>query len=402
MYRKTFFFSFFIVLFPVFSLLLSCTPKNPYVRVVGSTPNEDTCYAKGVSGAYGGLLDGHLILAGGANFPQRPAADGGGKWYYEAIYATTNNICRRVSGLKDGGKTFKSDLTWQQVGVLPIPMAYGVTVSDSDGMVIVGGCNAAGGLSLAFRLSHRDGTLHMEQLPSLPFALDNMAGARLGDRIYVVGGLKDGQPSASMYALDFNYGEWFECAPLPNARLQPVCVAQDGKLYVWGGYVQPTDSLGRVLGENCVVYTDGYQYDPQADKWAPVSSPMTADGHPLTLSGGAAVAWGDKEILAVGGVNRNVFLGGIQGLFPMPDYLLHEPEWYRFNPNVLVFSTVTGQWRTLTQTTLTARAGASLISIPTETSMLGETSPVALLLGGELKPGIRSTDVTLISLKEEE
>jgi len=86
----------------------------------------------------------------------------------------------------------------------------------------------------------------------------------------------------------------------------------------------------------------------------------------------------------------------------MPDYLLHEPEWYRFNPNVLVFSTVTGQWRTMTQTTLTARAGASLISIPTETSMLGETSPVALLLGGELKPGIRSTDVTLISLKEEE
>jgi N-acetylneuraminic acid mutarotase len=150
-----------------------------------------------------------------------------------------------------------------------------------------------------------------------------------------------------------------------------------------------------VLGEECIVYSDGYQYDPQADKWAPLPTPVDAEGHPLTLSGGTAVAWSNKEILAVGGVNRNIFLGGIQGLFPMPDYLKHEPKWYRFNPNVLIYSTITGQWRTLTQTPLTARAGASLVS-------LTDTIPAALLLGGELMPGIRSTDVTLISAKGEE
>ena len=310
--------------------------------------------------------------------------------YYEAIYATSGKVNKSV-----GGHAGKSSLRWQLVGVLPVPMAYGVTVSDDDGMVIVGGCTAAGGLSLAFRLSRRDSALRMEQLPELPCALDNMAGARLGDRVDIVGGLSDGQPSAAMYAYDFNYGEWFQCAPLPNARLQPVCVAQDGKLYVWGGYLQPTDSIGRVLGEECIVYSDGFQYDPQTDKWAPLPTPVDAEGHPLTLSGGTAVAWGDKEILAVGGVNRNIFLGGIQGLFPMPDYLLHEPKWYRFNPSVLIYSTITGQWRTLTQTTLTARAGASLVCLPA-------AMPAALLVGGEIKPGIRSTDVTLISLKEEE
>ena len=387
---KAFYFSFLIVFFSFAFVFLSCTPKNEYVRRVGITPTDDTCYAKGVSGAYCGWLDGHLILAGGANFPGRPAADGGGKMYYEAIYATSGKVNKSV-----GGHAGKSALRWQLVGVLPVPMAYGVTVSDDDGMVIVGGCNAAGGLSLAFRLSRRDSALRMEQLPELPCALDNMAGARLGDRVYIVGGLSDGQPSAAMYAYDFNYGEWFQCAPLPYARLQPVCVAQDGKLYVWGGYLQPTDSLGRVLGEECIVYSDGFQYDPQTDKWAPLPTPVDAEGHPLTLSGGTAVAWGDKEILAVGGVNRNIFLGGIQGLFPMPDYLLHEPKWYRFNPNVLIYSTITGQWRTLTQTTLTARAGASLVSLPA-------AMPAALLVGGEIKPGIRSTDVTLISLKEEE
>ena len=131
------------------------------------------------------------------------------------------------------------------------------------------------------------------------------------------------------------------------------------------------------------------------------------------LAGATLASWGDDELLAVGGVNRNVFLGGIQGIFPMPDYLLHEPEWYRFNPHVLVYSTVSNQWRTLSDSPLAARAGASLVVLPEPTT--ASPSPAAdapdpqasaprraLLLGGELKPGIRSTDVTLISTKEEE
>lgn len=398
MKSKAFYFSFFILQFSF--ILMSCAPKNPHVSRVGSTPDEDKAYAKGVSGAYGGMLDGHLILAGGANFPEVPAAEGGVKRYYDAIYATAGRVYestgQQVNG-STGQQVNRSSLRWQKVGVLPVPMAYGVSVTDREGVTIVGGCNGAGGLSLAFRISRRGGALHMEQLPELPCALDNMGGARLGDRIYVVGGLSDGQPSAAMYAYDFNYGEWFACAPLPNPRLQPVCVAQDGHLYVWGGYLQPTDSLGRVLGEQCVVYSDGYVYDPQADKWAPVASPADAEDHLLTLSGGSAVAWGSDEILAVGGVNRNIFLGGIQGLFPMPEYLQHEPEWYRFNPNILVYSTVTGRWRTLTQSSLAARAGASLVASPQPSSEREGEAKAAFLLGGELKPGIRSTDVTLIT-----
>ena len=378
------------------SLFVCCTPaSDPHARQVGTTPTADTAYAKGVSGAYAGLLDGHLILAGGANFPGRAAADGGGKRYYEAIYATTSRVNAVTAG--------RRPLAWQQVGVLPVPMAYGVTISDPDGITIIGGCNAAGGLTLAFRLKRQGGTLRIEELPPLPVALDDMAGARLGNRLYLVGGLTNGEPSAAMYAYDFNYGEWFACAPLPKARVQPVCAAQGGRLFVWGGYVQPIDSLGRVQGEACAVYTDGLQYDPQADHWSPAPAPTDEAGHPLTLTGGAAIPWGDDEVLAVGGVNRNVFLGGIQGLFPMPDYLLHEPEWYRFNSRLLVYSVTTGQWRQLAQSELAARAGASLVVLPTEdvVAMDDETAETprhaALLLGGELKPGIRSGAVTLLT-----
>jgi len=381
----------FFIAFGV-GLFLSCTPQNSHVRQVGTTPVEDANYAKGVSGAYCGLLDGHLILAGGANFPGLSAAEGGGKQYYDAIYATRGKADKLASG-----GAGKSSIRWQQVGVLPLPLAYGVTVSDGDdGMVIIGGCNAAGSSDMVFRLRREGGALRFEQLPSLPVSLDNMAGALLGSRIYVVGGLQDGQASAAMYAYDFNYGEWFICAPLPTPRVQPVCAAQGGRLYVWGGYVQPIDSLGRVQGDNCAVYSDGYAYDPQADAWSPAATPVDEEGRTLTLTGGAAVPWGDDEVLAVGGVNRNVFLGGIQGIFSMPDYLLHEPEWYRFNPHVLVYSAASGQWRTLADSPLAARAGASLVALPAADT-LDTAVPAALLLGGELKPGIRSTDVTRIS-----
>jgi len=375
----------------------SCAPKNPHVRQIGTTPDVDSCYAQGVSGAYSGLIDGHLILAGGANFPYKPAADGGVKRYYDAIYASTAKL-----DVATWGSDRHPKIEWQQVGVLPAPMAYGVTITDDEGMVVVGGCNTRGGVDLAFRIKHQGSGLRIEQLPSLPYAIDNMAGASLGNRIYIVGGLQNGQPSSAMYAYDFNYGEWFECAPLPSPRVQPVCAAQGGKLYVWGGYVQPVDSLGRVQGDACVVYSDGYVYDPQTNTWMPVAAPTNAEGHPLTLSGGAAAAWGDDAIIAVGGVNRNVFLGGIQGIFPMPDYLLHEPSWYRFNPSVLVYSTTTGSWRQLTESELTARAGASLVVLPSSEgtkidSNVPSPSRMALVVGGEIKPGIRSQEVTRIS-----
>ena len=92
-------------------------------------------------------------------------------------------------------------------------------------------------------------------------------------------------------------------------------------------------------------------------------------------------------------VNRNVFLGGIQGIFPMPDYMLHEPEWYRFNPEVLIYSVSANTWRVAAESELTARAGAALIALP---HTAADEAPAALLFGGEKKPGVRTNEVTLI------
>lgn len=372
--------------------LTACVQHPSACRLVGTTPlnPEDTCYAKGVSGAFCGILDGHVILAGGANFPGRPAAEGGGKHYYNTVWAAS------LQGLDEAEGRHPQALRWQQVTVLPMPLAYGVTVADSAALYFVGGCNGMGGTNVFYRLSLEKGGMRFKSLAPLPVTMDNMAGARVGRRIYVVGGMADGQPSSAMYAYDPEYREWFACAPVPGQpRVQPVCVALDNKLYVWGGYSQPFDSTGVVIHDECMVHTDGWCYDPAEDAWSPVAAPQNAAGRHVTLTGASAVAWDSVSIVAVGGVDDRVFLGGIRGEFPMPDYMLHPDEWYRFNRNVLRYNAAADQWQIADSTRLTARAGAAFVTLPD----VEGREPEALLLGGEYRPGIRSTEATLVTIK---
>ena len=374
--------------------LTACVQQHTNCRLVGETPvgDEDTCYAKGVSGAFCGILDGHVILAGGANFPGRPAAEGGAKHYYNSIWASPIPDMDAVEGRHPHA------LRWKQIAVLPEPLAYGVTVADSAALYFVGGCHALGGSNAFYRLFIENGVMRFKSLKPLPVALDNMAGARVGRRIYVLGGMADGQPSSAMYAYDPEYREWFACASVPGQpRVQPVCVAQGDNLYVWGGYSQPFDSTGVVIHDGCMVHTDGWRYNPADDAWTPIAEPVDVRGRSVTLTGGSAVAWGDDAIVAVGGVDKRVFLGGIRGEFPMPGYMQHPDEWYRFNRNVLRYDIPTNTWQIADSTHLTARAGAAFVMLPTDEGQ----EPQALLLGGEYRPGIRSTEATLVTLPQE-
>ena len=375
-------------------MLASCVRQPSACRLVGTTPvgDEDTCYAKGVSGAYCGIIDGHVLLAGGANFPHRPAAEGGSKHYYDAVWAASLKDIDAAKGRHPHA------LHWRQIALLPEPLAYGVTVADSAALYFVGGCNALGGSNAFYRLSLEGGSLRFKSLPPLPCKLDNMGGAKVGRRIYVVGGLADGEPSTAMYAYDPEYREWFACASIPGKpRVQPVCVAQEGDLFVWGGYVQPFDSTGIVDHDGCMVHTDGWRYHPADDAWTPVAQPVDVVGRSVTLTGSSALAWGDDAIVAVGGVDKRVFLGGLQGLYPMPGYMQHPNEWYRFNRNILRYDVPTNTWLIADSTQLTARAGAAFVALPTAEG----AAQRALLLGGEYRPGIRSTEATLVALPDE-
>ena len=81
--------------------------------------------AKGVSASYAALIDGKLIVAGGANFPDKLGFEGGSKVFYDEImlFDEVQNV-------------------WRQIGKLPQKSAYGVSVPVSDGTLWIGGNTA--------------------------------------------------------------------------------------------------------------------------------------------------------------------------------------------------------------------------------------------------------------------
>lgn len=336
-------------------------------------PKGDVGFLKGVSALYAGVTDGQLLIAGGCNFPDVPVADGGKKVYYDGVYASELS----------GDTLFQ----WKQVGILPEASAYGVTISTEKGLICVAGNTVARSLSDVIILSLRKDSLQTDTLPSLPVTMDNMAGALLGNTIYVVGGNQNGVPSSDMYSLDLSKPEqgWQKELAVPgNPRVQPVCVAQEGKLYVWAGFAAPGDGCEASLS------LDGYVYSPEVKEWKPVATPVDAKGNTVSLGGGAGVPLNDGTILCIGGVNKDIFLKALQGINAGKEYLSHPAEWYQFNKNILVYHPSTDEWTCLGEYAQGARAGAALVRDGSD----------CYIINGELKPGIRTNEINRIKLNK--
>ena len=358
-------------------LLGACHPAasiTPEVSVekMNGFPSEDTCFLKGVSALYAGVLDGRLVMAGGCNFPHVPVADGGKKVYYDGICSAS---------LNEG-----TNLEWKRIGRLPEASAYGVTVRVPDGLVCIGGNTAGRSLSDVYRLSLQGDSVKMEFLPSLPVTVDNMAGALMGNVIYVVGGNVNGVPSSSVYSLDLeNLDEgWKQEASVPgNPRVQPVCASSQGKLYVWGGFSTASE------GREATLSVDGYAYTPSSREWKQVATPTDENGVEVSLGGGVALPMGEDAVLCAGGVNKDIFLQALQGIHTGKEYLSRPVEWYQFNRKLLKYDVKEDKWTCLGDYEQGARAGAAMVSD-------GESY---YIINGELKPGIRTKDINRIKIK---
>lgn len=336
-------------------------------------PTQDASFLKGVSALYAGAVNGKLWIAGGCNFPHTPVADGGKKVYYDGVYVA------RLST--------DTLLNWIQVGNLPDSIAYGVTISTEKGLICVGGNTSTHSLSSVILLSLQGDSLQTDILPSLPVTMDNMAGALLGHSVYVVGGSVNGVPSSDMYSLDLSAlsNGWKKEVSIPgNPRVQPVAVAQDGKLYVWAGFAAPGE------GREASLSLDGYVYSPETNEWNPIASPVDAEGNTVSLGGGAGVALDDGQILCIGGVNKDIFLKALQGINAGKEYLSHPAAWYQFNKNIMLYHPLTDEWTCLGQYPQGARAGAALV----------RDGSNVYIINGELKPGIRTNEINRIKLNK--
>ena len=158
-----------------------------------------------------------------------------------------------------------------------------------------------------------------------------------------------------------------------QARIQPVCGGIGSGFYLWGGFDLKTKTLD----------VDGFRFDEEHRQWKPVSGPTDTHGEPLFTGGGVAVSSDSLHVLIVGGVHKDVFMTGMLQSDSL--YMRHPISWYRFNPYIVQYDGQ--QWEVLTDSQgLTARAGAALVNY----------HGVLYLVGGELKPGIRSNQVVRI------
>lgn len=318
------------------------------VETLHGFPTAEAGIEKGVSACFAGVLDGRLILAGGANFPEVPAAEHGQKRFYRGIYAAR----------LDGSDT----LQWALAGELPEPLAYGVSLQLGTALVFIGGQNAKGDVASAYEVTLQNGKAELHRLPDLPKGLSNTAGFVLDGEAYVY------DTYNKVYRLTPT--GWVEAYAVPGPqRQQPIAAVVDGKPYLWGGFNAKTET------GPCRIHADGVSLADGLTVAAPAVE--------ASLSGAACINLSASEVLAVGGVNQTIFETQVNT--PRQGYMLHEPEWYHFCPYLMVFRN--GQWTKVAENKLAALAGCTLAA--------GQGGEV-YVIGGELKPGIRAPRVLRI------
>ncbi len=361
--------------------LVACQEKmapasTPSIKVqhLQGIPNDNPLFAQGVSACFAGLSQGHLLMAGGCNFPNTPAAEGGTKVYYREIYATPIST--------------DTTLVWKHVGELPQPTAYGISLPIPEGMICIGGMNNHERLTAVYQVA-LDSTATqatITALPSLPQPIDNAAGVIFNRSLYVVGGQQAGIPCNSIYLLHLDLLDkgWQRLPDFPGpARIQVVASTftnEEGEevLALWGGFAASHNNQPATLS------VDGWQYTPSTQAWEPLPAPTTTSGDTLSLGGGTAVALTDSTILCMGGVNKDIFLNALR--HPAPDYMTYPAEWYRFNNRLMLYNARQQSWSEIATLPESARAGAASLF----------DSIGYLIIHGELKPGVRTPSITRI------
>ena len=324
--------------------LAACNTET--MKITELKPIPDAAYAKGVSAPFCGVVGDALVVAGGANFPDKSLLEGGAKRVYADIWAYESG-------------------EWVHAGMLPDSTAYGATFAVEDALILAGGNVCGMTTDKVYALTLRDGAASLRALPPLPVPMEQCGWTRVGDRLYLVGGVG----TTGVYACTVGSYEWTKVADLPEPLVQPVAYASGGKLYVWGGF-NP---------ETLEVSDKGIVLD--AGVWN-ATAPIPDGG---TFVGATGATLPDGRLAVVGGVNRAIFA---RALHNTPEdripYLSKEPAEYQFRQAVYTFDPATGTWALPGSEPVCALAGPGVAAFGTN---------ALYIAGGELKPGVRSPKI---------
>ena len=291
--------------FPLSVLAQAKPAEEPAMLKWGELKGAPLPGELGVAGPFAGYHNGAMIVAGGANFPNKPLWETGKVWH-PTVQALWSNPSQ--------------PLYWTDCDPLPRRLAYGAAVSTKDGVLCLGGCNdeavmAADGVTVVesqpayadvFLLSWNDKsqTCSMKVYPSLPEPVAFGAAALVGNTVYLAGGQTgSGLETATnrVWSYDLNQGEtgkWKSVKPIPGpTRAFNITAAQhngyNDALYVMSGR--------RMEGEEVQFLKDVWEYTPATDSW------RQRKDMPTSMMAGTGVGYGQSHIFVLAGADGSMW-----------------------------------------------------------------------------------------------
>lgn len=312
---------------------------------------------EGLSNAIAGTSNGALIIAGGSNF-SGPIQEGGQKNIHDRIFITTD----------------ASTMRWTEAGRLPLPLANAAVVQLDEGLLVMGGISDEGTSDRVFllRFDPVAGKVVIDSaFPKLPVPLSSPAGARLGSHVYIAGGQNvDNQPQQTFWRLDIGADgsagtrQWRQLSAWPGtARFGAAMVTQSNGeydcLYLFGG--KGTEGYLK----------DAFSYDAKRNKWKALE-PLP---RPALFS--AATGLGQTHIVLFSGSDGHD-----------ADKAIELKDNYHMTAEVLAYHTITNTWIKLNDV---PRGVAGATAIRWHNKLL--------LAGGELRPGVRTSQIQVAAFQ---
>lgn len=381
-------FSSLILTFSIMSTTIGSAQKAKINKIewqkAAQLQNEDGSLSLGFAGPINGVSNSVFITAGGANFQDKMPWEGGKKHYSNEIHVLENN---------------NNQYIWnKKISKLPEAIAYSGNTATSSGIVYVGGENENGLSKKAFILNWNQdkNEVEIKPLPDFPNTITNLALTNFKNVVYAIGGDEATKSSDLVFSLDLNSAqpEWKSLPKLPFALANSVAVIQNNQIYVVGGRTKTSSGISDL-------HNTSLAFDLKKQVWE--NKAVIMDGKKTTnFSAGAGIAFGDHHIIITGGDNGETFhkietyLSQIAkaGSEEEKSKLIVEKNILNtthkgFYNAVLVYNTQTNKWSKIGELPFLAHV--------TTTAVLWNDKIV--LSNGEIKPGIRTPDVMIGTIK---
>ncbi|MEI6715118.1 MAG: galactose oxidase [Verrucomicrobiota bacterium] len=237
---------------------------------------------EGFAGAFAGVSNGALVVAGGANIVGERWANPLQKKWYQSVF-----VLERPSG------------AWLTGFQLPRALGYGVSITTPDGLLCIGGSDATQHFADVFLLRWQNGKIESREFPPLPRPCANACGALVGNTVYVAGGLVSPTATVTLktfWALDLSAPSpsWKELEPWPGpGRMLAIAGSQNGSFFLFSGTGLSADQEGKPVRHflrDAYCFTPGQGWQrladlPRAAVAGPSPAPSLGDSKLLILSG---------------------------------------------------------------------------------------------------------------------